>query len=102
MVLKNFSFAREERAFLREEAISFFIGDTDPGNLTTFQKQSLVFYVTVFHFNFSFSQLCTNCKQVSKRGRRRCVPDVILYAGFTSAASSSCFYKLHISQLENG
>lgn len=50
---RAFVIAGKGRAFLEEDAVSFFIGDTDPGNFTTFQKQSLCFSILLFHFDFS-------------------------------------------------
>ena len=102
---RTFLFAREERAFLREKAISFFIGDPDPGNLTSFQKQSLWFsmllcFISIFLF---FSKLCNQLQTgPGKRGDE--MPHQML--SYTQASTPwlplSCFYKLHISQLESG
>lgn len=55
MIRKELFFLQEKgEHFSGKMPLVFFIGDTDPGILTMFQKQPLCFFhFTVFHFNFS-------------------------------------------------
>lgn len=98
---RAFLIAWEGRAFFREDAISFFRGDTDPGNLTTFQKQSLCFSILLFHFNSSFSLNCVaNFKHVSRKGENGYRP--VLQLPPVCCPSAFTNYKLHIDQVGNG
>lgn len=70
---RAFLIARQGRAFFREDAISFFRGDTDPGNLTTVQKQShcfsiLLCFISTFLF---FSKLCSQLQTCLSQGKGR-------------------------------
>lgn len=52
-----FLISREERALLKKDAVNFFIGDTNPGNLAVFQKQPVLFS-SLLHFVLTFLSLC--------------------------------------------
>lgn len=91
-----FLVAREGGAFLKEDAISFFIGDTDPGNFSTFQKQSLCFsgllcFISTFLF---FSKWCSQL-QTYLRERGEWMPAYTLAS--TRVLPFCWLYKLQTS-----
>lgn len=54
-----FLITREGRAFLKEDAIKFFIGATDPGNFTTFLSEVISQLFLFYYVSFRvFSKLC--------------------------------------------
>lgn len=88
-----FLIAREGRAFFRENAISFFRGDTDPGNLTIFQKQFLCFSILLCFIStvLFFSKLCSQLQTCLKE-REEWMPADSQVS--TRELPLCCFYKL--------
>lgn len=94
---KSFFIAKKEAAFLREDVISFSMEDTDPGNLTTLQKQSRCFSILLCFTCFIstpllFSKL-PNQLQILKEGENSFYPCAAPFADFTN-------YKLHTGHWE--
>lgn len=96
MVLKQLFLLQEREEPFSRDAISFFIGDTDPGNFSTFQKQSLCFsvllcFISTFLF---FSKLCSQL-QTYLRERGEWMPAYTLAS--TRVLPFCWLYKLQTS-----
>lgn len=92
MVLKELFYCKERSSLSQEDVISFSMEDTDPGNLTTLQKQSLCFSILPCFTCFIstpllFSKL-PNQLQNLKEGKNSLCSYAAPFADFTN-------YKLH-------
>lgn len=92
MVLRELFYCKERSSLSQEDVISFSMEDTDPGNLSTLQKQSLCFSILPCFTCFIstpllFSKL-PNQLQSLKEGEKSFCSCAAPFADFTN-------YKLH-------
>lgn len=92
----SFPYRREGRAFLKEDAIDFFIGDADPGHSTTFQSNlsAFLFHRVLLQISpFSLNRV-TDCKHISGTGTM----DASLDSAFHQGLPLRWFHELYISR----